>query len=98
MLEMVEEGGMIVVEESMIATRRRLPTDLHPPERAQGRFPLGLGFSIVKMRLFFQPGRKLLRGPEGLHMVRFEVRSNAERAYMKPRIRHRLLATWAEYM
>lgn len=93
---LVEERDMVAVEESMIATKRRLPTDLHPPERAQGQFPLGLGFSIVKMRLFSQPERKLLRGPEGLHMIRFEIRSNAERTYMKPRIRHLPLATRAE--
>lgn len=94
MLGLVRVLGRIVVQEDMIATeRRRLPTDLHPPERAQGRFPLGSGSSTVKTRLVSQPEKQLLMDPEGLCMVRFEARSNVKQTYMKPRIRHMLAST-----
>lgn len=69
---LVEVVGRTVVEENMIATkrrRRRLPTDLHPPVRAQGRFLLVSGSSTVEMRPVSRPERKLLRDPGGLYMV-----------------------------
>ena len=96
-LRRVEVVGMIVVEEDMIVAtkrRRRLPTDLHPPGRAQGRFLLVSGSSIVEMRLVSRPERKLLRDPVGLHIVRGMSSSTwLKKTYMKPRVRHMLVMT-----
>lgn len=62
--------GMIVAPGGMIASERRPPMDLRPPEREQGRFPLGSGSSTGEMRLSSQLARKLQKGPGELFVVR----------------------------